>query len=99
MDGVAEVFVTGPTLMTVTIFSGTFSHRRRAGKALQILYIAVESLAVIANLSQQARSDLSFPRQFRQADRSFLPWFVLALSGGTSFPAADETDGEHSGPP
>jgi hypothetical protein len=27
MDGVAEVLVTGPTLMTVTIFSGAFGHR------------------------------------------------------------------------
>jgi hypothetical protein len=27
MDGVAEVFVTGPSLMTVTIFSGAFGHR------------------------------------------------------------------------
>ena len=26
MDGVAEVFVTGPSLMTVTIFSGAFGH-------------------------------------------------------------------------
>ena len=27
MEGVAEVLVTGPTLMTVTIFSGAFGHR------------------------------------------------------------------------
>lgn len=34
MDGVAEVFVTGPTLMAVTIFSGTFGHRGCSAKAL-----------------------------------------------------------------
>ena len=58
VDGVAEVFVTGPTWMAVTIFSGTSGHRSCSAKALQILGVAVESLAVIANLGQQARSDL-----------------------------------------
>jgi len=58
MDGVAKVFVTGPALMTVTIFSGALGHRGCSPKALEILGIAVESLAVIANLREQARSDL-----------------------------------------
>ena len=34
MDGVAEVFVTGPALMTVTIFSGALGHRGCSAKAL-----------------------------------------------------------------
>ena len=34
MDRVAEVFVTGPALMAVTIFSGALSYRSCAAKAL-----------------------------------------------------------------
>ena len=34
MDGMAEVFVTGPTLTTVTIFSGAFGHRGCSAIAL-----------------------------------------------------------------
>jgi hypothetical protein len=34
VDGVAEVFVTGPTSMAVTIFSGTSGHRSCSAKAL-----------------------------------------------------------------
>ena len=34
MNGVAEVFVTGPTSMAVTIFSGTHGHRGCSAKAL-----------------------------------------------------------------
>ena len=34
MDGVAEVFITGPTLMAVKIFSGTFGHRGCSAEAL-----------------------------------------------------------------
>ena len=34
VDGVAEVFVTGPTSMAVTILSGTSGHRSCSAKAL-----------------------------------------------------------------
>ena len=34
IDGVPEVFVTSPTLMNVTIFSGAFSHRGCSAIAL-----------------------------------------------------------------
>jgi hypothetical protein len=40
IDSVAEVFVTGPALMDVTVFSGTFGHWSCAAKALQSLSIA-----------------------------------------------------------
>jgi hypothetical protein len=63
MEGVPEVFVTSPTLMNVTVFSRTFGHWGCSAKALQTLNITAKPLAVIANLGQQARSNLgSGPR-------------------------------------
>jgi hypothetical protein len=58
MEGVPEVFVTSPTLMNVAGFSRTFGHRGCSAKALKRLNITAESVAVIANLGEQARSDL-----------------------------------------
>ena len=58
IDSVPEVLVTSPACKTVAAFSGTFGDGGSSTKALQILRIATESLAVIANLGEQARSDL-----------------------------------------
>jgi hypothetical protein len=58
MDGVPEVFVTSPALKTVAAFSGTFSDRGSSTKALQILSIATKALPIVANLGEQAGSDL-----------------------------------------
>ena len=61
IDSVTEVFVTSPALMNVPVsssFSGTLGHRGRSAKALQSLSLSVESLAVISNLGEQARSEL-----------------------------------------
>ena len=52
MDGVTEVFVTSPAFITVAAFSRTLSDRGSSTKALQILRIAAESLAVVANLGE-----------------------------------------------
>jgi hypothetical protein len=64
MEGVPEVFVTSPTLMNVTVFSRTFGHWGCSAKALESLRITAESLAVVANFGEQARSELGAgPRQ------------------------------------
>ena len=52
------MFVTSPALMNAAIFSGPYSHWGCSAKALQNLRITIEALAVIANLGEQARSDL-----------------------------------------
>jgi hypothetical protein len=57
-EGVPEVFVTSPTSMNVAGFSRTFGHWSSSAKALERLNITAESVAVIANLGEQARSDL-----------------------------------------
>ena len=52
------MFVTSPALMNAAIFSGPYSHWGCSAKALQSLSVPIEALAVIANLGEQARSDL-----------------------------------------
>ena len=64
MEGVPEVFVTSPTLMNVTVFSRASGDRGGSTKAVESLSITTESFPVIANLGEQARSDLrARPRQ------------------------------------
>ena len=64
VHGVPEVFVASPTLLNVTVFSGAFGYWGGSAKALESLSITAESLAVIANFGEQARSDLGAgPRQ------------------------------------
>jgi len=58
MEGVPKVFVTSPTLINVTVFSRTFGHWGCSAKALESLSVTAKSLPVIANLGEQARSDL-----------------------------------------
>jgi hypothetical protein len=58
MDGVPDVFVTSPARKTVAAFSGTFGDRGGSSQTLEVLWIATEALAVIANLKEQARSEL-----------------------------------------
>ena len=61
MHCVAEVFVTSPALMNLPIFppfTRTLGNRCSSGKALEVLGLAAEALAVIANFGEQARSDL-----------------------------------------
>ena len=58
MERVPEVFVTSPTFLNVARFSRTFGHWGCSAKALEHLNITAESIAVIANLGEQARSDL-----------------------------------------
>ena len=52
------MFVTSPALMNLAVFSGTFGHWGSSAQALQNLSITIEALAVIANLGEQARSEL-----------------------------------------
>src|SRR6516225_3170556 len=69
MEGVTEVFVTGPTLVNMPViffafFAGTSGDRRSFGEALEILRIAAKAFTVLTNLGQQSWSQFrSSPRQ------------------------------------
>ena|SRR5690242_11475788 len=72
MEGVPEVFVTSPTFLNVARFSRTFGHWSCSAKALERLNITAESIAVVANLGEQARSDLRAGT--RQGTEQIMVW-------------------------
>ena len=64
MDGVPEMFVTGPALVTMAAFTRTAGDWGGSAQALQILGIAAKARAVVANLGEQPSSYFgSGPRQ------------------------------------
>jgi hypothetical protein len=57
VEGVSQMFVTSPALMNGPVFSlfaRAYGHWGSSAKALKSLCISVESLAIIANLAEQA---------------------------------------------